>query len=241
MPSNTLSLSVIIPVFNEVKTINDVFKRTSGNKLVSEIVIVDDGSRDGTVKILQGLDNELRQNPSKYNCSVKIIYHEKNRGKGAAVRTGLANVSGDIVIIQDADLELCPEEYDKLIAPITAGKTDVVYGSRFLKTIREPTSFSFHTIGNRILTLATNLILNIRITDMETCYKVMRPTVAKGLFLKSERFGIEPEITAKLARFGYKIYEVPITYKGRSRKEGKKIGWKDAIEAIWVLVKSRYF
>jgi len=224
-------LSVVIPVYNEVNTIEEVLEKVKAVRipLEKEIIIVDDGSTDGTREKLSEIQ---RADPS-----LKIILHERNMGKGAALRTGFQHVTGQIVIIQDADLEYDPSEYPRLLEPILDGRADVVYGSRFLGgTTRRVTSF-WHYMANKFLTFLSNMLMNLNLTDMETCYKVMRTDVLERLNLKGNRFEIEPEITAKLARIGCKIYEVPISYSGRDVSEGKKIKWKDGIAAIYYIVK----
>ena len=232
-----MKLSIIMPVYNEKNTIMQILKKVDSVKLKSikkELIIVDDFSTDGTIDILKKL--------KKY----KIIFHEKNKGKGSAIRTGLKYATGDIITIQDADLEYDPNDYQKLLIPILENKAQVVYGSRFLnKTFklswRNKIHQWFYYLGNNVLTLATNIIYFSNITDMETCYKVFKKDVIKSLNLKAERFDIEPEITAKTLRKGYKIYEVPITFNPRSFKEGKKINWKDGLKALFVLIKLRFF
>ncbi|HID56673.1 TPA: glycosyltransferase family 2 protein [Candidatus Poribacteria bacterium] len=224
-------LSVVIPVYNEVNTIERVLERVKAVQipLEKEIIIVDDGSTDGTREKL----GEIQ----KTDPSLKIILHERNRGKGAALRTGFQHVTGQIVIIQDADLEYNPEEYPKLLEPILDGRADAVYGSRFLGgTTRRVTSF-WHYMANKFLTFLSNMLMNLNLTDMETCYKVIRTDVLRRLNLRGNRFEIEPEITAKLARSGCRIYEVPISYSGRDVSEGKKIKWKDGIAAIYYIVR----
>jgi len=224
-------LSVVIPVYNEVNTIERVLERVKAVQipLEKEIIIVDDGSTDGTREKL----GEIQ----KTDPSLKIILHERNRGKGAALRTGFQHVTGQIVIIQDADLEYNPKEYPKLLEPILDGRADAVYGSRFLGgTTRRVTSF-WHYMANKFLTFLSNMLMNLNLTDMETCYKVIRTDVLRRLNLRGNRFEIEPEITAKLARSGCRIYEVPISYSGRDVSEGKKIKWKDGIAAIYYIVR----
>lgn len=224
-----MKLSVVIPVFNEVRTINKILQKVECvdlGDIKKEIVVVDDGSTDGTREILKGVDN----------C--KVIFHEKNKGKGAAVRTGLENSTGDIVLVQDADLEYDPNEYPNLIKPIIEGKAKVVYGSRFMG--KEPTEIFLHYIGNKLLTFATNVLYNSSITDMETCYKVMRREVLNDLNLTANRFEFEPEITSKILKKGYKIVEVPITYKVRRYNEGKKITVIDGVKAFYYLMKYKF-
>ncbi|MBI2564766.1 glycosyltransferase family 2 protein [Candidatus Woesearchaeota archaeon] len=218
-------LSVIIPVFNEKNTIEEVVKRVQSVKILleKEIIIVDDGSTDGTRIVLKKLDG------------VKIIFHEKNKGKGAAIRTGIQNATGDIILVQDADLEYKPEEYPKLIQPIIEGKTDVVYGSRFMGD--HMPRYYFNYLGNKLLTFLTNLLYGSNITDMETCYKVIKADILKAIPLNATKFDFEPEITAKLLKRGHTIFEVPIWYKCRSYDEGKKINWIDGLKAVWYLIK----
>jgi glycosyltransferase involved in cell wall biosynthesis len=224
-----VKLSVVIPVFNERGTIRQIVAAIQAVPLNKELVIVDDCSTDGTRDVLRemhGADN------------VRVIHHERNQGKGAALRTGFAAATGDLVIIQDADLEYSPEEFPQLIELICEGRADVVYGSRFLGRHRV---FLFtHYAGNRFLTLVTNILYNTMLTDMETCYKVMRSEVLRSMTLESNGFGIEPELTAKIFKRHYRVYEVPITYDGRGYEEGKKITWRDGFVALWVLLKYRF-
>jgi glycosyltransferase involved in cell wall biosynthesis len=224
-------LSVVIPVYNEVNTIEEVLRRVKSVRipLEKEIIVVDDGSTDGTREKLRGLQSA--------DPTLKVILHERNMGKGAALRTGFQHVTGQITIIQDADLEYDPAEYPKLLEPILDGRAEVVYGSRFLGgTTRRVTSF-WHYMANRFLTFLSNMLMNLNLTDMETCYKVIRTDILKQLNLRGNRFEIEPEITAKLARRGCRIYEVPISYSGRDVSEGKKIKWRDGIAAIYYIIK----
>jgi len=221
-------LSVIMPVYNEEGTIEEIVSRVLAVPLPIELIVVDDGSTDKTRALLSKLA-EGRQ--------LKVFLQDENRGKGAAVRKGFAEASGDIFIIQDADLEYSPEEYPELIDLIVRGKADAVYGSRFLGRHR---AFLFtHYLGNRFLTFVTNVLYNTILTDMETCFKAIRADRVRQMTLRSNRFGIEPEITAKLFKMGCRVYEVPITYEGRGYEEGKKISWKDGLEALWVLLKYR--
>ena len=224
-------LSVIIPVFNEVTTIDEILKRVAAVPLAKEMIVVDDYSKDGTREMLASL-------AGRYD-NLKVVHHEKNRGKGCAIRTGLEHVSGDMVIIQDADLEYNPAEYPKLVKPIVEGRADVVYGSRFAGGEEHRVLYFWHYLGNRFLTLLSNMFTNLNLTDMETCYKVFRADIIKGIRLEQERFGFEPEITAKVARAGCRIFEVGISYSGRTYTEGKKIGWKDGVQAIWCIIKYR--
>ena len=224
-----LLLSVVMPVFNERETIDEIIARVLAVKLRIELIVVDDRSTDGTWDRLQALSRDGR---------FRLFRQERNQGKGAALRAGFAHVTGDIVVIQDADLEYSPEEYPELIDLIVKGRADVVYGSRFLGRHRV---FLFtHYLGNRLLTLITNVLYNTMLTDMETCYKVMRTDVLKSFTLHSNGFGIEPELTAKIFKRGYRVYEVPITYDGRGYEQGKKITWRDGVVALWVLLKYRF-
>jgi glycosyltransferase involved in cell wall biosynthesis len=229
-------LSILIPVYNEAKTIIPVLEMVSKAPcagLERELVIVDDGSTDGTRDILRNLEN-----PEQY--SARIYFHDKNQGKGAALRTAQGHATGDIIIIQDADMEYSPEEYPQLLQPILDGKADVVYGSR-LSGGKLTRAFHFtHYLGNKFLSLMTNILYNSTLTDMETCYKVFRADVFKRVIIRSNRFEFEPEITAKVLKQGVRIYELPISYFGRDYSEGKKITWKDGFGAIWALVKYRF-
>jgi glycosyltransferase involved in cell wall biosynthesis len=221
-------LSVVMPVFNERTTIDEIIRRVLAVPLRLQLIVVDDGSTDGTSEILDTLQRELGF----------TLRRQANAGKGAALRRGFAEVTGDLVVIQDADLEYSPEEYPALIELICQGKADVVYGSRFLGRHRV---FLFtHYVGNRLVTLATNVLYNTMLTDMETCYKVMRVEVLRSMTLRSNGFGIEPELTAKIFKRGYRVYEIPITYAGRGYSEGKKITWEAGFVALWVLLKYRF-
>ena len=222
-------LSVVMPVYNEKTTIEEIIRRVLAVPVRSELIVVDDGSSDGTREILTELERELK---------FKLIFQPKNGGKGAALRRGFEEVTGDLVVIQDADLEYSPEEFPELIELICEGRADVVYGSRFVGRHRV---FLFtHYAGNRLLTLITNVLYNTMLSDMETCYKVMRTDVLRSMKLESNGFGIEPEMTAKIFKRHYRVYEVPITYDGRGYEEGKKITWRDGFVALWVLVKYRF-
>ena len=224
-----MQISVIIPVYNERETITEVIRRVQEQPFDMEIMIVDDCSTDGTREILR--ETEWPEN-------VRILYHEKNRGKGAAIRTALAAVSKEVIIIQDADLEYNPDDFSTVLRPILDGVADVVYGSRFLGIHR---SFMLHHyVGNKLLTLTTNLLYNNMLTDMETGYKAFLSPVIKGIRIRSNRFDFEPEITAKVLKHGYRIYEVPIYYAGRDYTEGKKITWRDGFAAIWALIRFRF-
>jgi len=223
-----VKLSVVMPVYNESKTVREIVRRVLEVPIEKEILIVDDGSTDGTREILRELDGKQ---------GVRVFLQPVNQGKGAAVSVGFRHALGDVVVVQDADLEYDPNEYGKLMAPIAEGHADVVYGSRFLGGGARRVLYFWHTVGNRFLTLASNMFTNLNLTDMETCYKMFRREVVQSMKIESRRFGIEPEITAKVARRGYRIFEVPISYYGRTYDEGKKIGWKDAISALWTIVR----
>jgi len=223
-------LTVIIPVFNEAKTLDEIVRRVQAAPfpLEKELVIVNDASTDGTREILNRMNGG----------NIRVFHHEKNQGKGAAIRTAQGYVQGDLVIIQDADLEYYPEEYEKLARPILDGRADVTYGTRFLGTHRV---FMFwHYAGNRFLTFVTNLMYNTMLSDMETCFKMCKSEIFTSMVLRSNRFGFEPEFTAKVFKRGYKVYEVPISYNGRGYEEGKKITWKDGVAALYFLVKFRF-
>jgi glycosyltransferase involved in cell wall biosynthesis len=222
-----MKLSVVIPVFNEKNTVLDLIDRVKKVAIDKEIIVVEDCSSDGTQEVLQPL--------TKDDKDIKIIFHEKNQGKGAALRTGFKHVGGDIVIIQDADLEYDPDEYPQVIAPILDGRADVVYGSRFLGGPQRVHMY-WHYVGNKILTMISNMFTNINLTDMETCYKSFKASLLPRFTIRSNRFGIEPEITAKFAKLKCKIYEVPISYSGRDYSEGKKINWKDGVGAFYWIV-----
>jgi len=223
-----MKISVVIPVYNEVATIEELLNRVQAVDLDKEVIIVDDGSTDGTVEKLDRL--ALQEN-------VQVVCHGNNRGKGTALRTGFKVVTGDIVIVQDADLEYDPNEYPKLIRPIAEGKADVVYGSRFVGEGPHRVLYFWHYIGNRFLTLLSNCFTNLNLTDMETCYKVFQREVIHSITIEESGFGVEPEITAKIACLGCRVYEVGITYYGRTYAEGKKIGWKDGLHAIWCILR----
>ena len=227
-------LSILIPVFNEVRTFEEVIRRVraaDSRGLVKEIILVDDASTDGTGDILKKLQQ---------NSELQVLAHPYNRGKGAALRTALERATGDIVLIQDADLEYSPEDYPKLLQPILDGRADVVYGSRFAGGTHRVLLF-WHYLANRLLTLLSNMLCNLNLTDMETCYKVFRRECVKDMKLTAERFGIEPELTAKLARRRYRFYETDINYSGRDYSEGKKIGWQDGFAALWFIFRYRFF
>ncbi|MBI3035433.1 glycosyltransferase family 2 protein [Candidatus Woesearchaeota archaeon] len=227
-------LTIIIPVYNEIKTVLNIIEKAKKAKIgnvAKEIIVVDDFSTDGTRSILKKIEGS----------AIKVLYHKRNIGKGAAIRSGLKRATGDIILIQDADLEYNPEEYAKLLKPILNSKAKVVYGSR-LNAIREniKNMYKLHYIGNMLLTLMTNLLYGAKVTDMETGYKVFRKEVIKGMNLKSNRFDFEPEVTAKILKSGCKIHEVPISFAGRKFEQGKKITWVDGIKAAYYLVKYRF-
>ena len=227
-----MKLSVVIPVYNELETLRDLLDAVLAVEpdlgVEMEIVAVDDCSTDGTTDLLKKFSEEL---------GIKVQFHEVNQGKGAALRTGFKAASGDVIIIQDADLEYDPNEYPKLLKPIIQGKADVVYGSRFAGGESHRVLYFWHAVGNKFLTLLSNMFTNLNLTDMEVCYKVFTKDVISRLTICENRFGFEPEITAKVSRMGCRIYEVGISYSGRTYSEGKKIGWRDGFRAIWCILK----
>ena len=227
-----MKLSVVIPVFNEQATIAEIIRRVRAVDvgLEKEIIVVDDGSTDGTRETLQPLAAP----------GLTVVLHEKNQGKGAALRTGFTRTTGDIVLVQDADLEYDPREYPRLIEPILDGRADVVYGSRFLGGPHR-VLYYWHYVGNRLLTTLSDMLSNLNLTDMETCYKVFRREVLEKIRIKSSRFGFEPEITMKVAKLKCRVYEMPISYSGRDYAQGKKIGWKDGLAAFFHLIRFRFF
>ena len=230
-PSN-FTLSVIIPCYNEINTIEEVINKVKKTTIKSkEIIIIDDFSNDGTREFLNSLKDE----------SIKVVLQNKNQGKGAAIARGINFATGEISIIQDADLEYDPNEYEKLIKPILANKADVVFGSRFQGAEPHRVVYFWHRVGNGFLTLLSNIMTDINLTDMETCYKAFRTEILKSINIKEKRFGFEPEITAKVARKRCRIYEVGISYFGRTYEDGKKIGWKDGVWAIWCILKYNLF
>jgi glycosyltransferase involved in cell wall biosynthesis len=222
-------LGVVIPVFNEEKTLHLIVERVLARPEVGELVMVNDCSTDGTWQTMQDL--------AKTDPRIRVFTHEVNQGKGAALRTGFQQVKSDIIIIQDADLEYDPDEYPKLLMPIITGRAEVVFGSRFLGSGMHRVLYYWHCIGNQFLTLLSNMCTNLNLTDMETCYKVFRRGVLKQITIEENRFGFEPEITAKVAKLKVPLYEVSISYYGRTYEEGKKIGWKDGVRAIWCILK----
>jgi glycosyltransferase involved in cell wall biosynthesis len=234
-PATTLNrcLGVVMPVYNEEGTLYKVVEKVLARAEVGELVMVDDCSTDGTWLAMQ----RILQTDQR----IRIFSHEVNQGKGAALRTGFAHVQSEVVIIQDADLEYDPDEYPKLLAPIIQGKADVVYGSRFLGSGMHRVLYYWHSLGNQFLTQLSNMFTNLNLTDMETCYKVFRRDVIKSIEIEEDRFGFEPEITAKVARLGVPVYEVSISYYGRTYQEGKKIGWRDGVRAIWCIMKYNLF
>ena len=232
MTSKKLKVSIVMPVYNEREFVLDVIKRVVDTGVPSELVVVDDCSVDGTRDLL----SELEKKWADKNCALKVYLKERNMGKGAAFRTGFENVTGDVVIIQDADFEYDPRDYHKLLTPIIEGKADVVFGSRFMGDSHR-VLFFWHMVGNKMLTFFSNMLTNLNLSDMETGYKAFRTEVIKSIKLESNRFGFEPEVTAKVAKGKYRIYETSISYAGRTYDEGKKINWKDGVAAFWHIIK----
>ncbi len=232
-PDAVQTLSVVIPVFNERGTLLEILRRVLAVELplAKQIILVDDGSTDGTRELYPTLGEHFP------DADIRVLTHAHNRGKGAALRTGFAAATGDIVLVQDADLEYHPDDYPRLLEPILDGRADVVYGSRFVGGQAHRVLYFWHMIGNRFLTLLSNAMTNLNLTDMETCYKVFRRPVLEPIRIRSDRFGVEPELTAKIARGRWRIYEVGVRYAGRSYEEGKKIGWRDAVRALVCIVK----
>jgi glycosyltransferase involved in cell wall biosynthesis len=249
-PGEKLRLSVIIPVYNERAFIEELLLRVQDSMLADEIIVVDDGSTDGTRQLLRDLQErksrgnqeaEIGETRARLQLDrVRFLFQETNQGKGAALRRGFAEATGDIYLVQDADLEYDPKDYPKLLEPILDGRADVVYGSRFLGGPQR-VHFFWHMVGNKFLTLLSDVITNLNLTDMETCYKVFRREVIEGMRLKSNRFGFEPEVTVKVAKGKWRIYEVPISYSGRSYEEGKKITWRDGFVTLYAIVRYRLF
>lgn len=221
------TVSIVIPIFNEKLTIREIYARVQTVDLDKEIILVDDGSTDGTAEILKELADE----------TTRVFSHDRNMGKGAALRTGFRHANGNIIIIQDADLEYSPEQYGKLIQPIMEGKADVVYGSRFVTGDFRRVFFFWHMVGNRFLTLLSNMFTNLNLSDMETGHKAFRRDVLEKVTIEENRFGFEPEITAKIAKMNVRIYEVGISYAGRTYQEGKKVGWRDGVSAFRCILK----
>ena len=228
-----MKLSIIVPCYNEKDTLPEIISLIKQSPVEEkEIILVDDGSSDGTTDIIR---REVEKTVDR------VIYHPKNMGKGAAIRSALQYVTGDVVIIQDADLEYDPREYPKLIAPIAEGKADVVYGSRFMGEGPHRVHLFWHYVGNKILTILSNMFTNLNLTDMETCYKTFKTGVLKNITLKERGFGVEPEITAKIAKLNCRVYEVGVSYYGRSYSEGKKINWKDGLKAVYFIIRYGLF
>ncbi len=233
-----MKLSVLIPAYNEERTLEEVARRVRAVQLPKEIILVDDGSQDRSQEILAGVKEEYDRHPDPLN-QIKVFFHSSNQGKGAALKTAFSHVTGEIVIVQDADLEYDPKDYPVLLEPIQAGLADVVYGTRFAGGGAHRVLFFWHFMGNQLLTLISNMLTNLNLSDMEVGYKVFRAEALKGIDLKSKRFGFEPEITMKLAKRGCRFYEVPISYHGRTYEEGKKITWKDGVAALYYMIRYR--
>jgi len=234
-----MKLSVLVPVYNEERTLEEVVRRVCAFPMAKEIILVDDGSTDKSREILARLQDANQRTDDPLN-QIRIYFQEHNQGKGAALRTALSHVTGEIVLVQDADLEYDPADYPALIAPIAKGQADVVYGTRFAGGGAHRVFFFWHSMGNRFLTLLSNMLTNLNLSDMEVGYKVFRAEVLKGITLESNRFGFEPEITMKLAKKRCRFYEVPISYHGRTYEEGKKITWKDGVAALYYMIRFRF-
>jgi glycosyltransferase involved in cell wall biosynthesis len=234
-----VKLSVLVPVYNEERTLEEIVRRVCAVPLAKEIIFVDDGSKDRSREILTRLQEENGRAGDPLN-TIKIFFQGRNEGKGAALKTALSHATGDVVIIQDADLEYDPKDYPSLLEPIQSGLADVVYGTRFAGGGAHRVLFFWHSMGNRLLTLLSNMLTNLNLSDMEVGYKVFRAEALKGIELKSKRFGFEPEITMKLAKKRFRFYEVPISYHGRTYEEGKKITWKDGLAALYYMIRFRF-
>lgn len=233
-----MKLSVLVPVYNEERSLAEIIRRVCAVPIRKEIILVDDGSKDRSREILTAVQAEQQQKNDEQN-TIKVFFQKQNEGKGAALKTALSHATGDIVIIQDADLEYDPKDYPRLLEPIQTGLADVVYGTRFAGGGAHRVLFFWHSMGNRLLTLLSNMLTNLNLSDMEVGYKVFRSEVLKGIDLKSKRFGFEPEITMKLAKKRCRFYEVPISYHGRTYDEGKKITWKDGVAALYYMFRFR--
>jgi glycosyltransferase involved in cell wall biosynthesis len=220
-------LTVVVPCYNERNTVRALVDRVLASPFVAEVILVDDGSTDGTRALYDGITDPR----------VQVMLHDVNQGKGAALRTGFAAATSEFVIIQDADLEYDPAEYPKLLEPLISGRAGAVYGSRFVSSEPHRVLYFWHSIGNRLLTVMSNMVTDLNLTDMETCYKAFRRDVIQAIDIEEDRFGFEPEVTAKLARMGVPIYEVGIAYAGRTYEDGKKIGWRDGVRAVWCILK----
>ncbi len=234
-----MKLSVLVPVYNEERTLEEVVRRVCAVQMAKEIILVDDGSKDRSREILDRLKDQSRRANDPLN-QIKVFFQSENQGKGAAIKTAISHVTGEVVIVQDADLEYDPKDYPALLEPIQDGSADVVYGTRFAGGGAHRVLFFWHSLGNRTLTLLSNMLTNLNLSDMEVGYKVFRAEVLKSIELKSNRFGFEPEITMKLAKKRYRFYEVPISYHGRTYEEGKKITWKDGLAALYCMIRFRF-
>jgi glycosyltransferase involved in cell wall biosynthesis len=226
-----MKASVVMPVYNEKDYIDEIIRRTLAAPVEKELIIVDDYSTDGTRARLEEIAR------ASADGRIRVLFHDKNRGKGAALRTGFAAATGDVVIVQDADLEYDPSEYPKLMAPILEGKADVVYGSRFVGGESHRVLYFWHSVANKVLTLLSNMFTDLNLTDMETCYKVFRREIIQAVKLTEDRFGFEPEVTARIAALKCRVYEVGVSYSGRTYEEGKKVGWKDGVRTLWCILK----